>query len=63
LTPRDQSADRVSDSSLGSRSARLIQPAKGYTNLLEEGEILINMSSYDIAKAERFMRTLEEEEV
>lgn len=41
--------------------------AKGYTNLLEEGEILISMSRkgnpYDNAKAERFMRTLKEEEV
>jgi len=41
--------------------------AKGYTNLLEEGEILISMSRkgnpYDNAKAERFIRTLKEEEV
>jgi len=41
--------------------------AKGYTKLLEEGEILTSMSRkgnpYDNAKAERFTRTLKEEEV
>jgi len=41
--------------------------AKEYTKLLEDGEILISMSRkgnpYDNAKAERFMRTLKEEEV
>lgn len=41
--------------------------ASAYTDLLEEREILISMSRkgnpYDNAKAERFMRTLKEEEV
>ncbi len=49
-------------------SDRGVQYASGhYTQLLEQGEILISMSRrgnpYDNARAERFMRTLKQEEV
>jgi putative transposase len=49
-------------------SDRGIQYASGeYTDLLEKGEIQISMSRrgnpYENARAERFMRTLKEEEV
>jgi putative transposase len=49
-------------------SDRGVQYASGhYTKLLEQGEILISMSRrgnpYDNARAERFMRTLKQEEV
>jgi putative transposase len=49
-------------------SDRGVQYASGeYTDLLEKGEIQISMSRrgnpYENARAERFMRTLKEEEV